>query len=79
MTFHLNELPQARIQQFQSAGILVGGSATCIAEAKRLALARRGFTSSRRGEAGGHRGTWTRDPTSALTGTLALVRMLVRG
>jgi nitronate monooxygenase len=78
VTFHLNELPQARIRQFQSSGIVVGGSATCIAEAKRLASLGVDFVVAQGGEAGGHRGTWTRDPHSALTGTLALVRMLVR-
>ena len=36
------------------------------------------FIVAQGGEAGGHRGTWTRDPHAALTGTLALVRLLVR-
>ena len=79
VTFHLNEMPQQRIRQFQSHGILVGGSATCIAEAKRLAELGVDFIVAQGGEAGGHRGTWARDPQHALTGTLALVRMLVRG
>ena len=29
-------------------------------------------------EAGGHRGTYLRDPYDAMTGTLALVRLIVR-
>lgn len=77
VTFHLNELPRARIEQFQAAGILVGGSATCVAEAERLASVGVDFVIAQGGEAGGHRGTWMRDPQSALTGSLALVRMLV--
>ena len=78
VTFHLNELAQARIRQFREARILVGGSATCVAEAKRLVSLGVDFVVAQGGEAGGHRGTWTRDPHSALTGSLALVRMLVR-
>lgn len=78
VTCHLNELPAARIRAFKAAGILVGGSATCVAEAKRLQKLEMDFVVAQGGEAGGHRGTWTRDPQAALTGTLALVRLLVR-
>jgi nitronate monooxygenase len=78
VTFHLNEMPQTRIRQFQAKGILVGGSATCIAEAKRLESLGVDLIVAQGGEAGGHRGTWARDPHAALTGTLALVRMVVR-
>jgi nitronate monooxygenase len=78
VTCHLNELPAARVRAFQGKGILVGGSATCVAEARRLQEIGMDFVVAQGGEAGGHRGTWTRDPKSALTGTLALVRLLVR-
>ena len=78
VTCHLNELPQVRVRAFQSAGIVVGGSATCVAEAKRLQQLGMDFVVAQGGEAGGHRGTWTREPREALTGTLALVRVLVR-
>jgi nitronate monooxygenase len=78
VTCHLNELPVARIRAFQASGIVVGGSATCVAEAKRLQKIGMDFVIAQGGEAGGHRGTWTRDPNAALTGTLALVRLLVR-
>lgn len=77
VTFHLDELPAARIRSFQQAGIAVGGSATCVAEARRLQDLRVDFIVAQGGEAGGHRGTWTRDPHTALTGTLALTRLLV--
>jgi len=77
VTIHLNDLPQERIRQLQGVGIVVGGSATCVAEAKRLESLGVDFVVAQGGEAGGHRGTWTRDPHSALTGTFALVRMLV--
>lgn len=36
VTCHLNELPAGRVRTLQAAGIAVGGSATCVAEAKRL-------------------------------------------
>jgi nitronate monooxygenase len=78
VTCHLNELPATRIAALQASGIVVGGSATCVAEAKRLQELGMDFIVAQGGEAGGHRGTWTRDPHAALTGTLALVRLLVR-
>jgi len=78
VTCHLNELPAARIAALRGAGIVVGGSATCLAEAKRLQELGMDFVVAQGGEAGGHRGTWTRDPQTALTGTLALVRLLAQ-
>ena len=78
VTCHLNELPAARVAALRAAGIVVGGSATCVAEAKRLQELGMDFVVAQGGEAGGHRGTWTREPQTALTGTLALVRLLVR-
>jgi nitronate monooxygenase len=78
VTFHLGELPATRIRSFRQTGIVVGGSATCVAEARRLQELGVDFVVAQGGEAGGHRGTWTRDPHSALTGTLALTRVLVR-
>jgi nitronate monooxygenase len=78
VTFHLDELPQSRIRAFREAGVLTGGSATCVAEGKRLQALGVDFVVAQGGEAGGHRGTWTRDAHDALTGTLALTRLLVR-
>jgi nitronate monooxygenase len=78
VTCHLNELPQARVRALQAAGIIVGGSATCVAEAQLLQALGMDFVVAQGGEAGGHRGTWTRDPREALIGTLALVRLLAR-
>lgn len=77
-TFHLGELPPARVRHMQSLGIQVGGSATCVAEARHLEEIGVDFIVAQGGEAGGHRGTYLRDPYSALTGTLALVRLIVR-
>lgn len=77
VTFHLNVMASARVRAFQQAGALVGGSATCVEEAKNLEALGVDFIVAQGGEAGGHRGTWTRDPHSALTGTLALTRLIV--
>lgn len=76
-TVHLSDLAPARLEKFRSLGILVGGSATCIAEAQHLAAQGFDFVVAQGGEAGGHRGSYLRDPYQALTGTLALVRMIV--
>jgi nitronate monooxygenase len=77
-TVHLSDLDPARLEHFKSLGMLVGGSATCIAEAKHLEARGFDFVVAQGGEAGGHRGSYLRDPYQALTGTLALVRMVVR-
>ena len=77
-TSHLAALPPDWMKRFQAAGILIGGSATNIAEAKELESLGVDFIIAQGGEAGGHRGTWLRDPYDALTGTLALTRLIVR-
>jgi nitronate monooxygenase len=77
-TVHLNDLNQERIKAFQALGILVGGSATCVAEAQQLESVGFDFVIAQGGEAGGHRGSYLRDPYQSLTGTLALVRLIAR-
>jgi nitronate monooxygenase len=77
-TFHLGDVPAARIAALRSQGIRVGGSATCIAEAKHLAALGVDFVVAQGAEAGGHRGTYLRNPYETMTGTLALVRLIVR-
>jgi nitronate monooxygenase len=77
-TTHLGVLPKEGIKAIQSRGIVVGGSATCVAEAKQLEQLGYDFVIAQGGEAGGHRGTYLRDPYEALTGTFALVRLIVR-
>jgi nitronate monooxygenase len=78
LTVHLGGFPLERIPQLKTLGMALGGSATCIEEAKRLESLGFDFVIAQGGEAGGHRGTYLRDPYAALTGTLALTRMLVR-
>lgn len=77
-TTHLGGLPPERIGKLKRLGIVLGGSATCIEEARRLEALGFDFVVAQGGEAGGHRGTYLRDPYDALTGTLALTRMIVR-
>ena len=77
-TVHLNDLDPKRLKVFQALGIAVGGSATCVAEAQRLESLGFDFVIAQGGEAGGHRGSYLRDPYQSLTGTLALTRLVVR-
>ncbi|MGZ8230160.1 MAG: NAD(P)H-dependent flavin oxidoreductase [Burkholderiales bacterium] len=77
-TFHLGEVAAQRIGAFRAQGIRVGGCATCIAEAKHLEEIGVDFIIAQGAEAGGHRGTYLRDPYDAMTGTFALTRLLVR-
>jgi len=77
-TVHLGSLPAARVRKLKGLGIAVGGSATCVAEARGLESLGFDFVIAQGGEAGGHRGTYLRDPQDALTGTLALTRLVVR-
>jgi nitronate monooxygenase len=74
-TVHLGSIPAKR---FQQRGILVGGSANCVAEAKNLESLGYDFVIAQGCEAGGHRGSYLRDPYESLTGTLALTRLIVR-
>ncbi len=77
-TVHLGSLPSAGVRRFKNQNILVGGSANCVAEAQGLEAAGFDFVIAQGGEAGGHRGSYLRDPYQSLTGTLALTRMIVR-
>ena len=77
-TAHLGELSDKWVSKFKSLGIRLGSSATCIAEAERIEALGFDFVVAQGGEAGGHRGTYLRDPREALTGTLALTRVIAR-
>jgi nitronate monooxygenase len=74
-TVHLDSIDP---RPYKALGILVGGSANCVAEAKRLEELGYDFVIAQGGEAGGHRGSYLRDPYQSLTGTLALTRLIVR-
>ena len=75
---HLGDLPADRVRRLQSQGIKVAGSANCVAEAERLEALGVDFIVAQGAEAGGHRGSYLRDPYESMTGTLPLVRMIVR-
>jgi nitronate monooxygenase len=77
-TVHLDSLSREKVQRFKKLGIMVGGSATCAAEARRLESLGFDFVIAQGGEAGGHRGSYLRDPYQCLTGTLALTRIVLR-
>jgi len=76
-TVHLG-LAGDRIRRMRSLGMVVGGSANCVAEAKALEAAGFDFVIAQGGEAGGHRGSYLRDPYQSLAGTIALTRMIAR-
>jgi nitronate monooxygenase len=78
-TVHLGGLSAEQVRRYKAKGIVVGGSANCVAEAKSLEAAGFDFVIAQGGEAGGHRGSYLRDPYLSLTGTLALTRLIVRG
>lgn len=78
LTTHLGVLPASRIRRFRDLNILVGGSATCIAEARQLEELGYDFVIAQGGEAGGHRGTHLRKPADAMIGTIALTRLVAR-
>ncbi len=77
-TFHLGDVPRERVRRIQALGAKVGGSANCIAEARHLEALGVDFIVAQGAEAGGHRGSYLRNPYESMTGTLALVRMIVR-
>ena len=77
-TCHLGDLEVKRLKRMQSAGIRVGASATCVAEAQHLETLGVDFIIAQGAEAGGHRGSYLRDPYDAMTGTFALTRLIVR-
>ena len=78
LTFHLGVMHPERVRRFQSLGVKVGGGATCVAEAEKLEALGVDFIIAQGAEAGGHRGTYLRDPYDSMTGTFALVRLIVR-
>ena len=77
-TCHLGTLDAQRLRRMQAAGIRLGASATCVAEAQQAEALGVDFVVAQGAEAGGHRGSFLRDPYDAMTGTLALTRLIVR-
>lgn len=65
------------IQTMKQHGIFVIGTATTVAEAKQLEAAGADAIVAQGSEAGGHRGTFMKDPSHALIGTMAIVPQIV--
>ena len=78
ISVHLADLPAQTIREFQAMGVRIGASATCVAEAKQLETLGVDYIIAQGGDAGGHRGTYLKDPYAAMTGTFSLTRILVR-
>jgi nitronate monooxygenase len=78
LTLHLGAITPERVRRFRSLGVKVGASANCIAEAEHLEASGVDFIIAQGAEAGGHRASYLRDPYESMTGTFALVRMIVR-
>jgi nitronate monooxygenase len=77
-TIHLGELPPAMLARIRGLGIRLGSAATSVREARHLEGLGADFIIAQGGEAGGHRGTFLDPWEHAMTGTLALVRQIVR-
>ena len=77
-TIHLGELSPTVLARIRGLGIRLGSSATSVREARHLEGLGADFIIAQGGEAGGHRGTFLGSWEHAMTGTLALVRQIVR-
>jgi nitronate monooxygenase len=78
LTGHLGDVSAETLSRLRNAGVRVGGSATSVREARHLEAAGVDFIIAQGAEAGGHRGTFLHVPEHVMTGTLALVRQLVK-
>ncbi|WP_269322415.1 DUF561 domain-containing protein [Paenibacillus sp. FSL H7-0357] len=68
---------QAVIQTMKQHGIFIIGTATTVDEAKQLEAAGANAIVAQGSEAGGHRGTFMKDPFHALIGTMTIVPQIV--
>jgi nitronate monooxygenase len=78
LSFHLNPFAPEVIREAKRRGILVGGSATTLEEARAIEALDMDFVIAQGAEAGGHRGTFSNSPEVELIGSLALTRMIVK-
>jgi nitronate monooxygenase len=76
-SFTFGILSAAQVARLHTAGCLVVGTATTVAEARAWAAVGADAVCASGMEAGGHRGTFLGDFTSSLVGTLALVPQCV--
>ena len=78
LTGHLGDLTPEAIGRLRAAGVRIGASATSVREARHLEAIGVDFIVAQGFEAGGHRGTFLHEPERVMTGTLALVRLVVQ-
>jgi nitronate monooxygenase len=78
LTLHLGDMTSHTLSRIRSVGVHIGGSATSVREARHLETVGVDFIVAQGAEAGGHRSTFLHLPEHAMTGTLALVRQIVR-
>ncbi len=78
VSFHLGVPAPDRMRALRDAGIVLLGSATCLAEARTLVAAGVHAVVAQGYEAGGHRGVFDPDASDDRLGTLALTRILAR-
>lgn len=76
-SFTFGCLTSAEAAQLKSAGVMVVGTATTVAEARAWADVGADAICAQGFEAGGHRGHFLADPEASLVGTLALVPAIV--
>jgi nitronate monooxygenase len=77
-TIHLGDLARETVSRIRDLGVRIAGSATSVREARHLEALGVDFVIAQGAEAGGHRGTFLHVPEHVMTGTLALVRQIVR-
>src|SRR5262245_17739298 len=78
LTAHLGDIAPHAIARLRAAHVRIGASATSVREAQHLEALGVDFIVAQGAEAGGHRGTFLHEPERAMTGTLALVRLVVQ-
>ena len=78
LTVHLGDMTPDVVARLRGLGVRIGGSATSVREARHLEALGVDFIVAQGTEAGGHRGTFLHVPERVMTGTLALVRQVVR-
>lgn len=79
VSFHFGLPPVAAIQALRAKGVTLLATATSVAEARMIAAVGVDAIVAQGIEAGGHRGMFDPDADDPALGTMALVRLLVRG
>ena len=78
LTGHLGDMTPDTIARLRAADVRIGASATSVREARHLEALGVDFIVAQGADAGGHRGTFLHEAEHVMTGTLALVRLVVQ-